>query len=101
MKRIFGLLLVVVGVLGCIEESKTDCRNDGDCRGVRVCRDGECFTPEGFQNNGLPPRDTGGSADAGDGGTGDDVAVVDTGLDGGPDGSVSIDSGTADAGTVD
>ena len=65
-----GLLLLFLWVVlvgsGCWEESKTDCRNDGDCRGVRVCRGGVCETPEGLENSGLPPRDTGPSDSARD-----------------------------------
>lgn len=81
------LLLLLVG--GCIDENKTDCSNDGDCRGVRVCRDGECVTPDDFQNNGLPPRDTGAG----------DVGLTDAQSDGGrPIADVAVDASQADAG---
>ncbi len=80
MMRWLVLLCVMFGVAGCLEENKSDCRNDGDCRGVRVCRDGECITPPDFQNNGLPPRepDAGGSPDSGrDSGPAVDAGVAD------------------------
>ncbi len=35
---------------GCIDEDKTGCQTDGDCQGVRVCREGACQTPEGFDD---------------------------------------------------
>lgn len=87
MTRLLSLALFLVAATGCFDENKTDCRNDGDCRGVRVCRGGGCVTPEGFQNNGIPPAD---DRDAG-GDAGDDVAVDGTG-----DVAVTLDGGTAD-----
>lgn len=51
--------------VGCLDEDKQGCRSDGDCRGVRVCRDAVCVTPEGFTDEDLA-REFGFDAPGGD-----------------------------------
>lgn len=48
-----GALLLSASLLGCLEEDKGGCRHDGDCRGVNVCRDSVCVTPDGFSDEDL------------------------------------------------
>ena len=44
--RVLWLLLCIAPLLMCcLDEDKTGCRSDGDCRGVRVCVSGVCETP--------------------------------------------------------
>lgn len=50
------LLSVALGATACIEEDKTDCRTHADCRGVRQCDDGVCFTPAEYDGDRFAPR---------------------------------------------
>ena len=74
MRSVFPALIGLAFCFGCIEENKTDCRGDGDCRGVRVCLKGVCVTPDELGNSGQPTADVGAS-DSGP------VDVVDDGGD--------------------
>lgn len=62
-----ALLLASIAALpACIEEDKTACKDDGDCRGVRECRDGTCVTPEGLRDGATSSTPDAGGADADD-----------------------------------
>jgi hypothetical protein len=47
------ILLAAVTLVGCFDETKTGCQDDGECSGVRVCRQNVCVTPEGFSDDDL------------------------------------------------
>lgn len=53
---ILGCFLLVFST-SCLDEDKSGCRTDGDCRGVRVCKQSVCLTPPGFEEA-VAPDDT-------------------------------------------
>jgi hypothetical protein len=51
----FGL----VAGAGCVDEDNSGCRSDGDCRGVRICRESLCVTPAGLEDDSLGDQGSG------------------------------------------
>ncbi len=80
MKRVILVCFVVGMAAGCLKENKVDCRTDGDCRGVRLCRQGECVTPEEFRDDGGH-TDVGTADVADDSGTTGDGPTADAGVE--------------------
>lgn len=60
---------LVVALSACVDEDKTVCRVDGDCAGLKACRDGACVLPDEFGEGGLEGP---GEGSTGGGGAGRD-----------------------------
>jgi len=50
------LALLPLLAAACFEEAKNDCRTHADCRGVRQCADGSCYTPKAYDDARFQPR---------------------------------------------
>jgi hypothetical protein len=97
MRTILGLVLatLVLSALGCTGDGDDDsCGSDDNCKGDRICVDGECVDPEGSGGTTGESGAGGSAGESGEGGSGASRVIL-VRLDDEPPGTNRANGGVA------